>query len=44
MSENIREKKKISVRVTKPERHLNMGHEQRVVEREVGGGGVGVTG
>ena len=30
---------KISVRVTKHERHLTLGNEQGVVEREVGGGG-----
>ena len=29
---------KISVRVTKHERHLILGNEQGVVEREVGGG------
>ena len=29
---------KISVRVTKHERHLTLGKEQGVVEREVGGG------
>ena len=29
---------KISVRVTKHERHLTLGNKQGVVEREVGGG------
>ena len=34
---------KISVRVTKHERHLTLGNEQRVVEGEVGRG-VGMIG
>ena len=32
------QKMKISVRVTKHERHLTLGNKQGVVEREVGGG------
>ena len=32
----------ISVRVTEHERHLTLGNKQGVVEREVGGQGVGV--